>query len=140
MRVIILYGEMGCGKTYGSSRVARELGMSVMEGDDYIPSEMALRIARFLPVSPEMLQEYLLGHLVPAILAWDRPGGLVVAQALYLAKHREMVAEAIRAAGHDVELRRIEAPFFRHMRQLWGRPKGFRWVLYGLLNKPFFQP
>jgi gluconate kinase len=140
MKIIILYGEMGCGKSYHSSRLAWDLGWTVLEGDDCIPEEMAQRIKSFRPIPLEMIQSYLLDYLVPAIQTLDGHRGLVVAQALYRRDHRELVSQKLQELGHEVELRRIESPFLRHMKQLWGRPQGFRWVLYGLLSKPFFQP
>lgn len=146
MKILILYGEMGSGKTYLGERVATLLHMTFLEGDDHIPPEMAERIKRFLPIRPNMIKTYLLRHLVPNIHALARAlevkvagHGIVVAQALYVKNHRILVADALQYLGHEVEFQCIKTPFWRHMRQLWGRPNGARWVLYGLLNKPFFQ-
>lgn len=138
-RIIIMYGEMGSGKSYQGARLAAEAGMVFLEGDDYLPGLMAYRIERFKAITPDMIKSYILNHLIPAIHAHYSPKGLVVAQALYLKEHRELLVSHLKLHGYKVELVRIETPFLRHMRQLWSRPKGAFWVLYGLANKPFFQ-
>ena len=139
MKIIIMYGEMGSGKSYLGERYAKQQGMAFLEGDDFLPPAMASRIAQFKPVTPDMIKRYLLEYLIPVILGEVDARGLVVSQALYLREHRKMLVERLRFHGHEVELQHVRAPFWRHMRQLWNRPQGARWVLYGLLNKPFFQ-
>lgn len=67
------------------------------------------------------------------------PKGVVVAQALYRDRNRIDLEMQLRDKGIEVEYIMIQTPFFQHMKQLWSRKSGFKWLLYGLRNKPFFQ-
>lgn len=140
MKVIVLYGEMGAGKNYHGERLAQDLGMPFFDGDLVIPPDMRERIRAFKPVLPATLDRYVNAYLGPAILERVGPPGIVVAQALYLRRHREALREILAIYGLDVEFRHIEVGFAQHMRQLWGRRRGLAWVLFALFNKLFFEP
>lgn len=136
--VLILYGEMGCGKTHRGKIYARGMGCDFLEGDDFIPWEMKARVAGFKPLSKEMLDNYVHNYLAPAIIN-QNSDDIVVAQALYLREHRAFLQAYLELHDYKVILERVPCPFWRNVKQLWARPNGFKWVLYWLMNKPFFQ-
>lgn len=139
MRVRVLYGEMGAGKNYSGERLSETLGVPFLDGDDVIPDPMRQRIAAFKIVTPEMIENYISLHLAPAILRLAKKQDVVVAQALYLKRHRELLEWLLKGAGHEVEFFHIRVPFLQHVRQLLSRDQGWRWLAFALLNKPFFQ-
>lgn len=138
--VRVLYGEMGSGKTYLGKQEAEALGCKFLEGDECIPPAMAERVRAFKPLSKEMVDDYVRNHLLPAIVNAAREGDVVVAQALYRREHRDSISARLRSEGISVTWGYPHTPFWQNIRQLWARPRGFRWVLYWLLSKPFFQP
>lgn len=140
MGVRIFYGEMGSGKTYLGRRDAEKLGCTFLEGDDLIPPGMAALVRNFKPLPKSVLDDYVKNHLVPAIVNAARTGDVVVAQALYRREHRDYVGGRLASEGFSVRWTLCRVPLWQNFRQLWGRPRGLRWVLYWLLSKPFFQP
>jgi gluconate kinase len=140
--VLILYGEMGAGKTFWGQKLARVCKAAFLDGDDVISAAMLERTKNFKPISKKTLDDYVQNHLAPAIIVrCGLDNDLIVAQALYLREHRDFLKQHLLSKGYDqVEFIRIEAPFWRNLKQLWARPQGLRWVWYWLLNKPFFQP
>jgi shikimate kinase len=137
--VIILVGEMGCGKTYWGKKIANELGLEFYDGDKSLPYDMKDRVARFIPLTKEMVDDYIHNHLAPAIRWLVKDDGLVVAQALYMKEHRDFLKKHLEKNGCVVTYWYLQTPFWQNLKQLWSRPKGFRWILYWLMNKPFFQ-
>lgn len=94
-----------------------------------------------VPLTKELLDDYVANHLVPAIMEAVRSmGDVVVAQALYRREHRLYVEERLASAGISVRWVFCHVPFWQNFKQLWSRTDGFRWVLYWLMSKPFFQP
>jgi gluconate kinase len=139
MKIYILYGEMGMGKNYRGERWAKELGDVFFDGDHVLPASMRKRISAFKLVTPDAIEQYIKFNLAPAILRLAKTQNVVVAQALYLRSHREHLEWLLKGAGHEIKFIPIRVPFWQHMRQLWSRPQGWRWVLFALMNKPFFQ-
>jgi gluconate kinase len=135
--VLILYGEMGCGKTYRGKMRARDWGATFFDGDDVIPPAMLERVKQFKPLSKEMLDDYIHNHLAPAII--QQGDDVIVAQALYMQEHRGFLESYLEQRGYRVQFEHVGCSFKRNVKQLWSRPNGFRWVLYWLMNKPFFQ-
>jgi hypothetical protein len=82
----------------------------------------------------------LVARLVGAIslLASISPG-IVVAQALYLDEDRKWIEWFFTQLGYSVKFVWVKPPFLRNLKQIYSRPKGLRWVLYWLMNKPWFQ-
>ena len=140
-KITILYGEMGAGKNYHGTRLAKLFGGVFLDGDDAMPPEMREKVQNFKPLSPEILQDFIHNHLVDSILDTVRTcNHLVVAQALYRREDREKLGERLQLrTGVTPEFIHIKVPVWQNARQLWSRPKGHLWVLYWLLNKPFFQ-
>lgn len=137
--VIVLYGEMGAGKNYQGSKLAEALDLPFLDGDTALSPELATNVKSFKPLAPAQLEHFVHRDLFKAILKSASPNGIVVGQALYLREMRDRLIARLRGLGFAVEARRIKVPFWQNLRQLWSRPRGIRWVLYWLLNKPFFQ-
>jgi gluconate kinase len=138
-RVRILYGEMGSGKTYLGRQEAEALGCTFLEGDDCIPPAMRELVRGFKPLPKSMIDDYVKNHLFPAIVNAARDDDVVVAQALYRREHRDYITSRLASEGIYVRCVRPQTPFWQNLRQLWSRPRGFRWVVYWLMSKPFFQ-
>jgi Shikimate kinase len=137
--VIILFGEMGCGKTHWGKILAKECGMEFFDGDDVVTPAMIERVSRFRPLTKAMVDDYVQNHLGPAILERCKIG-LFVAQALYRSENRVYLDKYLRDNGIDqVMWYPVRVSFWQNLKQLWSRPNGFRWILYWLMNKPFFQ-
>lgn len=137
--IYILFGEMGIGKNYVGEKLAEYLGCEFFDGDDVVPKHMAEKVANFKPLSLSDLDDYIQNYLIGAIQMKAADGkDLVVAQALYRREHREALLEAFRML--EVLMVYLPAPSFRtHMRRLLKREDGWKWVLWSLFNKPFFQ-
>lgn len=136
--ITILYGEMGSGKNYQGERLARKLGAQFLDGDTLLPPDLQARVKAFKPLTPEMLDRYIGEHVLPRLVA-TKDQDLVFAQALYLRGHRKIIQVWLDHHGIDCQFNLVSVPWRQNMRQLWGRPNGARWVLYWLMNKPFFQ-
>lgn len=137
--VTIFYGEMGSGKSYTAAKYANDFGLDFYEGDDAVTPEMQ-RYVLNRPIPKRVIEDFLYNHFVPAVAARAVEGGnLVVAQALYRREHRDQVHKRLAAMGHLVEFRLVKVPVWRNLKQLFGRKLGTFWVLYWLLNHPFFQ-
>lgn len=134
--VYILFGEMGGGKNYHGERLSQISGIEFLDGDTVIPPDMMTKVSNFDPISPEMIEDYIANHLAPAILSKHN---VIVAQALYMDKHRWFLKNFLETHGYQVAFGWVKPKFFNNLKQIYSRPKGFRWVLYWLMNKPFFQ-
>lgn len=133
--IYFLFGEMGAGKNFVGEQLAKELGCDFFDGDIVIPPEMADRVSKFRPLSKKMINDFVDNHLIPAILE-RASGDLVVAQALYNRRHRRKVVKSL----DNVKMIYVSPPrIYTHLRRLLKRRRGFRWVIYFLLSKLFFQ-
>lgn len=141
----VLFGEMGVGKNYIGERLAHILGCDFYDGDLSMPSDMREKVNNLGFLSDEMLTRFVSVNLIRDIR--DRMQGLspfvasnvedlVVAQALYKEKYRQMVWNAF----PDATLVYIVPPSLRvHLSRIMSRPRGLRWAMYLLMSKPFFQ-
>jgi len=136
--IYLLFGEMGVGKNYVGEKLAKRLGCRFFDGDDAIPEWMRRKVRNFKFLTLGDLDEFVCENLIPAIGFLHAPGeDLVVAQALYKRRHRMGVVTSFRT---EVKQIYVAPPSFReHMRRLYGRRRGLRWMLYGLASKPCFQ-
>jgi len=140
--VIILVGEMGCGKTYWGKEMARVMNADFFDGDDVLPPGMKDIVSKFRPLTKAMVDHYVHSWLAPAIIDGRNKSckvHLFVAQALYLKEHRDYLEKHLKENGIRVTYWYIYVPFWQNVKQLWSRPRGFRWILYWLMNKPYFQ-
>ena len=142
-RITIFFGEMGAGKSYYARRLADDLsGLNklthFLEGDSLASPEMADRVQRFRLPTRDMVID-LVDHLIVETLRLAWTGDVVVAQALYFDEDRQQIQKHLRDAGHHVDWVWVHPDAKTNVKRLLGRPKGYRWVLYWLLNKPFFE-
>jgi gluconate kinase len=141
----LLFGEMGVGKNHVGERLAKHLGCPFFDGDDAIPNWMWEKIRQFAPLTIKDLDIYVGWYLSPAIYTRHRFGNdLVVAQALYRDRHRQMVVDsrgmfgkAIRNAVTPVWI--TTPPFPVHAKRLPGRENGLKWLAYAFLCQSFFE-
>ena len=137
--IIIMFGEMGSGKNYWGKRFASDSGYTFFDGDTVISSEMLARVSKFKGLPRDMIFEYV-NKLVEEIAnRVEQASGLVVAQALYFDEDRLFLEMFLRNLGYNVRFNWIRPSFWRNLKQIYSRPNGFRWALYWLMNKPFFQ-
>lgn len=138
--IFILFGEMGVGKNYWGESLAKGYNYTFFDGDSVVPPEMIEKVVNFKPLTREMILNYV-EVLIKEIdkRAKNEPNGLVVSQALYFDSDRINVIESLRKMGYKVKPYWVKARFWDNLKQIFSRPKGFRWVLYWLLNKPYFQ-
>lgn len=139
--IIILFGEMGSGKNYWGELLVNNMpGFTFFDGDTVATPEMIAKVSKFKPMNRDMIAAYI-DVLIEQIekRAQQSDKGLIVAQALYFDQDRKEIASYFECLGYNVSFYLISVPFFQNMRQLLSRPKGWRWALYWLMNKPFFQ-
>jgi gluconate kinase len=137
--VYILFGEMGCGKTYCGSRYAERHGFRFFDGDSVITPRMLDKVSRFKPISEDILEEYmdvLSNSIADQMISCDY---LVVSQALYMNKDRESLKLFLESLGYRVRMWWVRVPLWRNVQNLLSRKDGWKWALYWLINKPFFQ-
>lgn len=137
--IYILFGEIGVGKNYVGYKLANYLNCQFFDGDICIPDEMKQRVKKFKFLPDELITNFVDKQLIPYIHHWaDKRSystDLVVAQALYKRKHRQMILDRVRGS----RLIYISPPSFaKHLSYLLKR-KDYRWITYWLLSKPFFQ-
>ena len=137
--VIILFGEMGGGKNFWGERMAQDLGYTFFDGDTVVTQEILERVQNFKALNREMVERYI-DHLCEEIAnRIEAAPGLVVAQALYFDEDRKALGLFLRSLGYNVRFKWVRPTFWRNLKQIYSRDNGFRWVLYWLMNKPWFQ-
>ncbi len=137
--VYIFFGEMGCGKTYCGSRYAERHGIKFFDGDSVITPRMLEKVSRFKPITRDILEEYL-DILFEAIAKqMENCDHLVVSQALYADNDRKDLKIFLECLGYKVRMWWVRVPLWRNVRNLLTRQDGWKWVLYWLFNKPWFQ-
>jgi len=137
--VHILFGEMGCGKTYYGSRFANTYGFKFFDGDSVITPRMLEKVSKFKGISQDILEEYmdvLSDSIADQMVDTEC---LVVSQALYRNKDRDSLKLFLECLGYRVIMWWIKTPFLQNIKSLLTRKDGWKWVMYWLLNKPFFQ-
>lgn len=85
-----------------------------------------------------MVHHYVSRILAPEIMERGKYG-LIVAQALYTNADRVFLKKYLELHGFNVSFFWVKSSFWRNLKQIYSRPRGLRWVLYWLLNKPFFE-
>lgn len=143
-KIKILFGEMGAGKNYWGEALARGLGVEFFDGDTVVPPLMMEKVSKFKPIQKEVIVDYIFYYLLPEIVrraerSQNLTTGLVVAQALYDNEDRRDLSSCLEANGFEVEYYWIKTSFWKNIKQIFSRKKGLRWVIYWLLNKPFFN-
>lgn len=137
--VYILFGEMGCGKTYVGSQYTKVSGFKFFDGDSVITPRMLERVSKFKAISEDIIEEYM-DVLSDAIAdQMEDCENLVVSQALYRNEDRKSMITFLECLGYQVKMYWVQVPFFQNIQNLLTRDNGWKWVLYWLINKPFFQ-
>jgi len=137
--VYIFFGEMGSGKSYVGSRFAQSKDFKFFEGDSVVPPRMMERVSKFKSISEDMLEEYM-DALADAIAdEMTTCDNLVVSQALYRDEDRKSLKLFLECLGYRVQMYWVQTRWHRNIQNLLTRQNGWKWVLYWLLNKPFFQ-
>lgn len=137
--VYIFFGEMGCGKSYLGSRFAERHSFKFFEGDSVVPPRMMERVTKFKSITEDMLEEYM-DVLADAVAdEMNTCDNLVVSQALYRDEDRKSLKIFFECLGYRVKMYWVQSRWHRNIQNLLTRQDGWKWVLYWLLNKPFFQ-
>lgn len=138
--ITILFGEMGSGKNYwGEYLASRAPNASFFDGDTVVPREMAERVSNFRPLTREVVAAYIDILIEEIELRAENTRHLFVAQALYFEQDRKEIKSYFESLGYCVQLMWVNPPWWRNARQILNRKQGFKWLLYWLFNKPFFQ-
>jgi gluconate kinase len=140
-KVFFFFGEMGSGKSYTASRYAAKTPNAFyLEGDNYLPDYLLEKINKFEPISLDDLNDYVHHYLTPAIVEASKNNNLVcVAQAIYLNHHRKYIDSILKSYGLYVLWIYVKTPFISNLLNLMNRPNWFKWIMFFLKNKPFFQ-
>lgn len=139
--ISIYFGEMGSGKSHNARLQARYTGIEFIEGDDVVifhPDVME-RVVSFKPLTREMVIRLTDSLIEQIVLTAKKHSAFTVAQALYFDEDRLRIETELTIAGHVISWNWVRPGFLQNMRQLLSRPKGIRWVLYWLMNKPYFE-
>ncbi len=137
--ITILFGEMGAGKNFWGEQLAKEENATFFDGDTVATEEMRDRVAKFYPLNKQLIEEFISVLLAAIVMKADDLGNLVVAQALYNNDDREWILSFLTSMGFSVNFVWIKTSFWRNLKQLYSRPRGFWWVIYWLMNKPYFE-
>ncbi len=137
--ITILFGEMGSGKNYWGEIFMRTTPACFFDGDTVATPEMIARFSKFKSLSEEIIMNYLYKLTDEITARANVVGNLIVAQALYRDEHRCLLELFLKQQGVNVRFVWVKTSFWRNLKQLYSRPKGLRWILYWLMNKPFFQ-
>lgn len=140
--ITILYGEMGSGKSYRAKMFAESFDMEFLEGDSLATPELIARVSEFRFLSRAVLDDFVHRALFEGIVvaAEKSERNLMVAQALYSRASRDRLQLQLEERGYKVYFHCVRTPIWRNFRQILTRPRGWRWALYWIMSKPFFQP
>lgn len=138
--IAIFFGPMGCGKSHLGRHFSKSWNLEFVEGDEHLPDDMKARVGKFLPPSKDMLDRMVekLKEEV-ASTAMNAKYGVLVSQALYRNSHREELYQYFKARGFNVDLLMIKVSWWQNIKNLWSRKRGFLWVLYWIISRPFFE-
>lgn len=137
--VHIFFGEMGCGKSFNGLRYAKKNNFKFFEGDSILTQEILDRVSNFKPINHEMIARYM-DVLCDAIGdQMEVCDNLVVSQAFYSNKDRESLINFLECLGYQVTMWWVKTSFLSNIQNLLTRDNSWKWVVYWLINKPFFQ-
>lgn len=135
--IYILIGEMGVGKNYVGEKLAAKLNCEFIDGDDALLPNTRAKVEAFKPLTKKDLEEFM-ENLAFTIAFWYDGTNTVVAQAIYRNENRAWLKQKLEDCGFEVKFVWIKAPFITHLKRIWNN-RGYKWLLYWLMNKPFFQ-
>ena len=132
----LLFGEMGVGKNYVGERLAKHLGCEFYDGDFSMPEDMKDRVKRFSFLPAKMIDRFVVYLMQDIYYLLRDHEDVVVSQALYKEEHRQTIWNQFPSA----RLIHVVPPStYVHLSRILARPRGYRWALYCLMSKPFFQ-
>ena len=132
--LIIVFGEMGCGKTYIGQIFSRHYNAGFYEGDDAL-NDWNRRMGFY---SKESVEKFVRDQLIPAIeLQLQSYERLVVSQALYFEDHRQLIAHHFNKHGLIVQFIQIKTPVDQQKKQLLAR--GYYWLISAFLYRRYFE-
>ena len=135
-KLIILFGEMGSGKSYIGTRMAKEKGYKFLEGDSLATPEMINRISKFKMMDLDMIKSFII-DLTIKIEEYDGEN-LIVSQALYREEFRDYIYGKFKYT-YDIEFIWVKPGIVQNIKNLFNRDNALGWVYYWTINKPFFQ-
>jgi len=144
--LVIVFGTMGCGKSFRGLQLAKALGWQFYEGDDarawytrlfgFLCKDASNCFKRYFSV-----EHFLSNYLVPSMIAQVKTHKkLVVSQALYFADHRDIISATLRHHGIRVIYVYVSTDHEQQERQLLSRKCGSFWNWYAKTNESFFEP
>ena len=104
MKIRVVFGEMGAGKSYTGALLAQRMGNAqYIEGDDFLPIVLKKKVEELKPLTWMDVDTFIRTALLPAMLEIARKKkDTVISQALYNRKHRALIETELKAAGVDV--------------------------------------
>lgn len=138
--IYILYGEMGCGKSYWGRKLAFALSCDFVEGDSLLPHYLKDKVDNSKLLTKEEVQEFYTNVVSPYLFnlrlhSEREKKDFVFSQALYSRKGRMLIKARL---GNQVRFIRVHAPLLRHLSQL--KSRNLRWIFNALVSRPWFQP
>lgn len=131
---------MGGGKNYWGENFANFVPNALFfDGDTVIPAAMRERVVNFKPLTREMIEEYIEILIEKIELQAEQCRHLIVAQALYFDEDRKEIKKYFESLGYFVQMYWVRPSWWKNIRNIFRRPQPFKWLVYWLLNKPYFQ-
>lgn len=134
--LIILFGLSGSGKNFVGELLAKEASFHFWDADQVLPDSMRLAIKKKMPITQAMRDELTLEMITEINKLSKSHTNLVVAQALYKKKNRDMLV----AAFPEVHLVCVQAPSIIINERLDARHVGVRQDYASLLLANFELP
>jgi gluconate kinase len=135
----IFFGEMGSGKSHCGKQYAKENDINFFEGDSVLTPRMKERVSRFMPLTEDILAEYMTVLGASILQMMKTCNRLVVAQAIYSDSHRKGLKALLESHDYSVQMIWVKAPLLHNIRYLMTRESKVRWLLYWAASKPFFE-
>ena len=137
----IFFGEMGSGKNYWGETMSRWFpDFPFFDGDTVVPAEMAEKVAKFKPLTREMIKNYIdifIDETEKRMEASEK--GIFLAQALYFDEDRIEIKKYFESIGYAVIMYWIRPSWWQNLWQILKRKNGILWAIYWAMNKPYFQ-
>lgn len=135
----VLFGEVGIGKSTLGKKLSKDTGVKFIEGDDFLPKNLDRQLAKGIPLTATDVDEFVIDNLIPGIQKeYSKSGTLIVAQALYFKKHRDL----INATFGVKNVRFVWLPVANILTQigrLKNRTRSLFWVINAILSKFWFE-
>lgn len=136
--IYLLFGEMGCGKSHLGEELAYHLKCPFYDGDDALPAKLQAKVSSAQLLNMDEVDLFIKNNFIPLLKKVSiNSQDIVVSQALYTHKHRQMIKNRFYPSLRWVE---VYAPFKTQMKRLYSRRDGWKWCLNALLSKPWYEP